>query len=335
MPLPPRPLHLDAYAPDPSFPEIFPTADAIAIADQCAQLGHMRETKGKVSYPEWWGDIGILAYSEDGERLSQEWSSGHPNYTRRETQQKFDDWGKADGPTTCAYFQGLDDEARVRCEACPHKSKIKSPVDLGRPGGAAASVEVATPARTAATSPREIIAQLNQRHFLIRNIGGKCLVGEMVPNPIGRGQMLLLQSREDFRAWNCNQFVTVSDSQGNSKRKPVGEYWLQHRDRRGYEGVDLVPNAPRDLPGGSLNLWRGFGVTAKPGDWSLMFRHICFVLAAGDRRAAEYILRWAAWIVRHPGERAEVALVFKGAKGCGKGVFVRALAHSSGSTGCR
>jgi hypothetical protein len=51
LPLPPRPLHLDAYAPDASFPEIFPPADAIAIADQCTQLGHMRETKGKVSYP--------------------------------------------------------------------------------------------------------------------------------------------------------------------------------------------------------------------------------------------------------------------------------------------
>jgi hypothetical protein len=90
LPFPARPLHLDAYAPDPSSLDVFPPADA--IADQCAQLGHLRETKGNVSYPQWWGNIGILAYSDDGERLAHEWSSGHLNYARRETQQKLDDW---------------------------------------------------------------------------------------------------------------------------------------------------------------------------------------------------------------------------------------------------
>jgi hypothetical protein len=64
-----------------------------------------------------------------------------------------------------------------------------------------------------------------------------------------------------------------------------------------------------------------------------MLRHVCLVLAAGDRKAADYILRWAAWIVQHPGERAEVALVLKGGKGCGKGVFVRALAQCFGEHG--
>ena len=64
-----------------------------------------------------------------------------------------------------------------------------------------------------------------------------------------------------------------------------------------------------------------------------MLLHICYVLAAGDRKAAEYLLRWAAWIVQHPGERAEVALVFRGGKGCGKGVFLRALARCFGEHG--
>jgi len=191
----------------------------------------------------------------------------------------------------------------------------------------------ATPRDAAPSSPKDVVAWLNQRHFLIRNIGGKCLVGEMVPNPTGSGQMLLLQSREDFRAWYGNEFVIVSDSQGNSKRKPVGEYWLKDRDRRGYEGVDLVPNAPEELPNGYLNLWRGLGVEPKLGAWPLMLRHVGQVLAAGERKAAEYILRWAAWAVQHPGERAEVALVLKGGKGCGKGVFVRALKRCFGEHG--
>ena len=121
--------------------------------------------------------------------------------------------------------------------------------------------------------------------------------------------------------------------QGDTTRKPLGDYWLRHRDRRDYEGVDLVPNAKEELANGCLNLWRGFGVTAKPGGCSLMFRHIYFVLAAGDRGSAEYILRWAAWSLQHPGERAEVAVVLQGGKGSGKGVFIRALAKCFGEHG--
>ena len=334
LPLPPRPLHLGAYAPDPSFLEVFPPADANAIANECAQLGHMRATRGVMPEPVWYACIGILAFcGKEGQMLAHEWSKGDPRYSEAETQRKIEQCERLSGATLCSRFLEIgDDEARARCRACRHKGAIASPISLGMRDEPAASVETATRARTAA-SPRDIIAQLNQRHFLIRNIGGKCLVGEMVPNQIGRGQMLSLQSREDFRAWYGNQFATVSDSQGNSKRTPRGEYWLKHQDRRGYEGVDLVPNAPEELPNGTLNLWRGFGVTAKPGDWSLMMSHVCHVLATGDRKTAEYILRWAAWTVQHPGERAKVALVLKGAKGCGKGVFVRALAQCFGEHG--
>jgi hypothetical protein len=332
LPLPPRPTHLDAHAPDASFPENFPPADANVIANECAQLGHMRATRGVMPEPVWYACIGILAFcGEQGSMLAHEWSTGDPRYSSAETQRKIEQCERLTGATLCARFLEIgDDETRARCEACRHTGRIASPITLGFRADPAASVETVTRASTTATSPRDIVAQLNQRHFLIRNVGGKCLVGEMVPNPIGSGQMLSLQSREDFRAWYGNQFVTVYDSQGNANRKPVGDCWLKHRDRRDYEGVDLVPNAPEELPNGCLNLWRGFGVTARHGDWPLMFWHICFVLAAGDQRAAEYILRWAAWAVQHPGERAEVALVLKGAKGCGKGVFVRALMQCFG-----
>ena len=55
--------------------------------------------------------------------------------------------------------------------------------------------------------PPSEIAELNERHFLIRNIGGKCLVGEMVSNAIGSGQMLSLQSTDAFKMWCANRKV--------------------------------------------------------------------------------------------------------------------------------
>ena len=178
--------------------------------------------------------------------------------------------------------------------------------------------------------PPNEIAELNARHFLIRNIGGKCLVGEMVPNSFGSGEMLSLQSVEAFKTWYANRTIVVRGRDGNKNRKPLGTAWLEHPRRRQYEGVELVPNAPKELPNGNSNLWRGFGVEARQGEWPLMLHHICHVLADGEQGAAEYILRWMAWTVQHPDELAEAALVLRGGKGSGKGVFGNALAKCFG-----
>ena len=56
-----------------------------------------------------------------------------------------------------------------------------------------------------------------------------------------------------------------------------------------------------------------------------MRRHIVEVLANGDEKHAEYILNWTAWGLQNSGLMAEVAMVFRGKKGTGKGVFVRVL----------
>ena len=182
-------------------------------------------------------------------------------------------------------------------------------------------------------SPPDEITEINARYFLIRNVGGKCLVGEMVPNPVGSGEMLSLQSVDALKTWYANRTIVVRDRNGNEKRKPLGAAWLEHPQRRQYDGVDLVPNAPKELPNGYLNLWRGYGIEPKQGKWPLMLRHICHVLAGGDLKAAKYILGWAAWSLQHPGEQPEVALVLQGGKGCGKGVFLRALVRCFGDHG--
>ena len=87
------------------------------------------------------------------------------------------------------------------------------------------------------------------------------------------------------------------------------------------------------MVGNHVNLWRGWGVEPKQGDWSLMQRHINEVLANGDATSASYILKWSAWAVQNPARRAEVALVFKGLQGCGKGTFGWALVTMFGQQG--
>lgn len=64
-----------------------------------------------------------------------------------------------------------------------------------------------------------------------------------------------------------------------------------------------------------------------------MQHHIRDVLAGGDEACAFYIVRWAAWAVQNPGRRAEVALVLRGGKGAGKGVFANTMADIFGAHG--
>ena len=177
---------------------------------------------------------------------------------------------------------------------------------------------------------RSLLTKLNEKHAVVSNVGGKCLVAEWVPNPIDKSRKILsLQSFDCFEKRYSNQFV----SDGSNRTKPaLGKWWLAHKERRTYEGLVLVADGP-EVINGFLNLWRGWGIDPKPGDWSLMRRHIEEILAGGDPLAAQYILRYAAWCVQNPDERAEVALVFRGDKGCGKGTFADALKRCFGQHG--
>src|SRR5262249_37763439 len=152
----------------------------------------------------------------------------------------------------------------------------------------------------------DLIDEINRKHFVVANVGGKCLVGEWIPSPIDReGHVLSFQGPDAFKLRYGNQYVCG---------KQLGAYWLRHPRRRTYQGIELVPNGPELSPNGCLNLWRGFGVEDRQGEWPLLLQHICTVLANGNRDHAEYVLRWMAWCVQHPGEPAEAALVLKGKK---------------------
>ena len=146
-------------------------------------------------------------------------------------------------------------------------------------------------------------------------------------------QTVVLQSFVDFRNRYMNKATQVGvDKEGNAKYRPLGHWWLEHGQRRQFLALRFLPGQPEQV-GRYLNMWRGFAVEPAPGDWSRMRAHIDDVLAAGDPDAADYIVRWSAWSVQNPDRPAEVALVFRGGKGVGKGVFGRALKSLFGQHG--
>jgi hypothetical protein len=186
--------------------------------------------------------------------------------------------------------------------------------------------------------PGNPLIKLNQKFAAIGDLGGKCLVMSWVDSKVDRTvKVPSFQSFKSFSERYAHKYVTLKsqdeDGQTVEEVKSLGAYWLKWGHRRTFEGIDLVPNGERELPGKVLNLWQGFAIEPKPGAWPLMRAHILDVLAAGDRPSADYIARWAAWAVQHPGERAEAALVLKGGKGSGKGTFADAMRQIFGQHG--
>jgi len=61
-----------------------------------------------------------------------------------------------------------------------------------------------------------------------------------------------------------------------------------------------------------------------------MRQHVREVCAAQDGAVYEYIMNWLAWAVQHPDQQAEVALVFIGERGSGRGTLGRVMCRIFG-----
>lgn len=99
------------------------------VADKCAQVGAMRDSKGDVSYEHWRGVIGVIKYCEEGIDKAKEWSSRREEtgHTQNDVDIKYETWSSP--PTTCEFFSKCNPSG---CEGCQFRGKIKTPVVLGR-----------------------------------------------------------------------------------------------------------------------------------------------------------------------------------------------------------
>ncbi len=174
------------------------------------------------------------------------------------------------------------------------------------------------------TDTNELLERMNEKYCIVP-IKGKVRV---VTWEEERGrQVAIFYGFDDFRALLDNKTVP----RGN-KQIGLGSWWLYHADRRQYDGLVFKPDQPRVISN-RLNLWRDWGIHPRPGSWRLLRRHIYLVLANKDKVSFKYIIKWIAWALQNPEKPAEVALVFRGGRGTGRGFVGRALKNIFGQHG--
>jgi hypothetical protein len=110
----------------------------------------------------------------------------------------------------------------------------------------------------------------------------------------------------------------------------MGSAWLSHPQRRTYNAVVMRPDAG-SVVDDCYNLWRGFSVEPKPGNCMRLKVHMRAILCGSNKDHFEYLWNWLARAVQEPHKQAEVAVVMQGARGTGKGIFVRAFGELFGS----
>lgn len=169
------------------------------------------------------------------------------------------------------------------------------------------------------------IEELNADHFVSRENGKTCVFREKHDDVMGR-QYLERMSTKDVFDFYYNRKISITTNK-KIKLTDLGNYWLGHPNRRQYEDVIFRPN--RETPG-SYNLWRGYAVEPKQGDWQKMKYHIKEVLCKGDEALYCYVLGWTAYAIQYPDRPGEVALVMQGGRGAGKGTYAHMVGRLFG-----
>lgn len=182
-------------------------------------------------------------------------------------------------------------------------------------------------ARDASTAPE--LVELNDKHAVIADLGGKCLVVAEVFDKTLKRHRLSKQSFDALRNRYNNQRVTVGlDERGNPKTKPLGSWWLDQPRRRQYERIVFAPGG---ADADEYNLWQGFAVEAKPGDGHESFlAHVRDNVCSGNAEHYAYLLGWMARAVQEPDSPGEVAIVMRGKRGTGKSFFGKMMGRLFG-----
>jgi hypothetical protein len=323
--------------------EPLPPLDWKPIGKQCGWFREAVSTGGKDFSQGLWNLTTLAAtFLENGHALAHRMARDHPGYRREETEELWDRkmaerTERGLGWPSCRAIQA---EGCKHCTACPHLAFGKSPLNLARiprPITAPAESKTVHQAEANRSNSNPVAALMSLRlggadvnALLLAMNQGFAVVkygGQIVIASIG-GNEITFMNEEDFHRMFANLVVEEEVNVGGATEKHrtrLSKRWIEWGDRRQYLGRGVVfdPGGPHEVPNDMLNMWRGFGVVPKPGVWSLMQAHILQVVCSGNRVFFDYLIRWMAYRVQHPGQPLGVAVALLGAQGAGKGIVAR------------
>lgn len=167
------------------------------------------------------------------------------------------------------------------------------------------------------------IEDLNANHAVVP-IGGSVVILNESWDPVFDRPEITFSNPSSFKLRYSNKLIF-----GPRKQKPIhlGNYWLNHPNRREYRGIVFEPRGTID---GYYNLFRGFPIEPKRGKHRLFKDFVLRVICASNKPLFEYVWKWLAHLFQKPYELPETALVIRGKQGVGKNTFADAIGYLVG-----
>ncbi|MEG3163808.1 DUF5906 domain-containing protein [Sphingomonas sp. PB2P19] len=145
----------------------------------------------------------------------------------------------------------------------------------------------------------------------------------------GNGKPAKFLSAADAALRESARLIWMEGStKGSLKKIKAFKHWLEWDGHRAYDEIKFAPGNDDPL---IYNLFRGFPIEPREGDWSILHSHILNVICAGKLDQYAWFMTWLAHIFQCPGEKGSVAVVIRGEKGTGKSIvfdFVHKLMPS-------
>lgn len=174
-----------------------------------------------------------------------------------------------------------------------------------------------------------MLRQLNEKHAVIGDMGGKCRIISEVFDHAMKRHKISRQSFEDFRnRYRHIKVVVGTTEKGTPIEKSAGTWWVDHPKRRQFETLVFAPG--QEVPE-AYNLWKGFSCDALPGNMhESLLTHVRENICGGNEELYKYLIGWMARAVQSPDSPGEVAIVLRGGRGTGKSLFVKAFGRLFG-----
>ena len=311
-----------------------PPLDAWSVISGCPHYKDAVQTGG-VAHNQglWMQTILGATWFKGGRKIAHALGQKHAGYIAESTDAMFDRKvvdreQRGLGWPSCKTFENNGSKL---CATCKHFSLGKSPLHLGLQSVPAADPTQANYRSGNGQSPNwtdpldfhqvsedEAIARVNAAGYFVLTPNGDIYKIE----PHGG---VIIQKREGF-----NNLFACRQARGNDgKLTSAGSAWRDSSKRNEYASIGYWPG-DHCRPAKSYNLWRGWGIEPKQGNWSIICDHILNVIADGNKDKANFILDWCAHMVQQPWDKPGVALVLRGRKGTGKTLLTEILARAIG-----
>lgn len=169
------------------------------------------------------------------------------------------------------------------------------------------------------------MADLNSRFALLEQDGSPSVY-------INRRDFLPIQDM-DLKRRLAGEIVATGEKDGKATYSPAYNFWTGHAGRHVYRRITFTSQS---IPDDTLNLYRGLGVTPKPGECGKIIQHVREVICSGNEADTDAMLKLKAWQIQNIGKPSRIIVVLKSERQqAGKGVVLgEIMTKIYGPSGC-